>query len=471
MIAETLNRDFVLRQAEIIQKHIQSRSSPLRRGLSSLGTEVDAADLKETAQLIEEAIKNEKFAGPAAVIDSQRRGDGIDERNQAFISGDPVMSNIQSALEFYFDDPGSMENASPLRPFVDKQRGDRRGYVEMPIVTDRKLIGIPTPSHGKRRVFDKFSVSDPGWVSSLVAMGIARFKKPHPFNSEPAPTVVVGDICRLIVVGDWGSGIPRAQRNALEMRKHVEASLAEGAECHVVHLGDVYYSGWEYEYRDRFLPYWPVKPEEHDRVGSWCLNGNHDMYSGGFGYFDYLLGDPRFARQSKSSFFRLANNHWQLLGLDTAWDDNGLKDPQSDWVTAMTMADGLKTVLLSHHQLFSSRESGENVGKVLRAKLGRVLEAGKIDAALWGHEHRCMLFEPHENVRYGRLIGHGGVPVYADKGALLAPASFQDMDFITSKLGEHWAYMGFAVLDFDGPSVGVRYFNENGRLDKKEVLI
>ena len=30
---------------------------------------------------------------------------------------------------------------------------------------------------------------------------------------------------------------------------------------------------------------------------SWALNGNHDMYSGGWGYFDHLLADERFSRQ------------------------------------------------------------------------------------------------------------------------------------------------------------------------------
>ena len=135
--------------------------------------------------------------------------------------------------------------------------------------------------------------------------------------------------CRLIVVGDWGSGLPRAQKVAAAMRSYVDDSLKNGIGCHVIHLGDVYYSGWEYEYRNRFLNYWPVHIEEKDKVGSWSLNGNHDMYSGGHGYFGTLLMDPRFSRQGGTSFFKLFNKHWQILGLDTAWDENGLKDPQA----------------------------------------------------------------------------------------------------------------------------------------------
>jgi hypothetical protein len=57
------------------------------------------------------------------------------------------------------------------------------------------------------------------------------------------------------------------------------------------------------------------------------------MYSGGYAYFDFLLKDARFHRQGQCSFFRLYNRHWQLLGLDTSWDDNGLKDRQASWVS------------------------------------------------------------------------------------------------------------------------------------------
>ena len=46
------------------------------------------------------------------------------------------------------------------------------------------------------------------------------------------------------------------------------------------------------------LDLWPVTADQAGAgVTSWSLNGNHDMYSGGFGYFQTLLADPRFAAQ------------------------------------------------------------------------------------------------------------------------------------------------------------------------------
>lgn len=56
------------------------------------------------------------------------------------------------------------------------------------------------------------------------------------------------------------------------MRRAIDEGLAKDVELHVVHLGDTSYSGWPSEYTKRFLPYWPVDPDEADRIGSWSLN-------------------------------------------------------------------------------------------------------------------------------------------------------------------------------------------------------
>ena len=75
------------------------------------------------------------------------------------------------------------------------------------------------------------------------------------------------------------------------------------------HLGDVYYAGTEDEVNERFSDDWPKNVSEH----SWALNSNHEMYSGGYGYFKITLkkfGQP-------ASYFCLRNSNWQIIGLDT----------------------------------------------------------------------------------------------------------------------------------------------------------
>jgi hypothetical protein len=41
------------------------------------------------------------------------------------------------------------------------------------------------------------------------------------------------------------------------------------------------------------------------------------------------LADPRFALQERSSWFRLGNDHWQVLGLDSSYEDGGLYGDQA----------------------------------------------------------------------------------------------------------------------------------------------
>ena len=120
--------------------------------------------------------------------------------------------------------------------------------------------------------------------------------------------------------------------------------------------------------------------------------------------------DPCFARHEGSSYFSLHNDDWQILGLDTGWDKGGLQYPQGEWVEETLRASGRTAMLLSHHQLFSAYKP--DVRATLEPKLRGVLDADRIRAWFWGHEHRCMLYDPHEHVAAARCIGHGGVPVY-----------------------------------------------------------
>jgi hypothetical protein len=474
MIAEVLNRDFVVQQLDGIRKQLRNDVDRSRSGGGPGATDNEPADYAAALDSVDIALQREQAASsgqPGFVPPpSERRGRGssVPLDDISFLSRDPIVSIAQSALEFYFQHPESKHEV------IDAEMPDvRRGAGQaVPAVTGKRLAGAGMRRGSDRRLLDPFSITDPGWVSSLIAMGVRRLRGRHAFNPAPPPPVQISDQARVILVGDWGSGIPRAQLVATAMRMAVEQGKRESREVHVIHLGDVYYSGWKFEYEDRFLQYWPVKTEEADKIGSWSLNGNHDMYSGGHAYFEIVLKDPRFRKQGQASFFRLFNSDWQLLGLDTAWDDNGLKDPQASWVQQVLDANGQKTVLLSHHQLFSAYEDGPDLGKVLGQKVAPVLSKKRIHTWFWGHEHRFIIYEPTVNVQNARLIGHGGVPVYMTHKAddtYIKPAVYEDRRFIASGL-EHWAMFGFAILDFDGPKMTVKYVDETGTTIKDETI-
>jgi len=77
-----------------------------------------------------------------------------------------------------------------------------------------------------------------------------------------------------------------------------------------------------------------------------------------------------------------------------------------------------RTILLSHHQLFSAYSA---IGPAKKGKLSAVnpklLEAfttfdrsEKISAWFWGHEHTLSIYEPFVGLKRGRCLGHGAVP-------------------------------------------------------------
>jgi hypothetical protein len=472
-IAQVLNRQFIIEQLEAIEQQLAEDVDQSRVGGPQAAADLDKPDYEAALDHVSIVRQQEcgassgqaSFVPPPPERRGGRRAPPLDDF--VFISHDPIVSIVQSALESYLQDPDSQDCVV----IQDMPDDVRRGAGDVPIITDKRLPGSNARRRGDRRLLDKFSITDPGWVSSAVAMGVRLLRKRHTFNADPPEAVQIDNRARIILVGDWGSGIPRAQRVATGMRAAIEQARRERCEVHVIHLGDVYYSGWEYEYRNRFLANWPVRSDEADSIGSWCLNGNHDMYSGGHAYFDLLLADRRFRRQGRASFFRLYNTNWQLLGLDTAWDDNGLKDPQASWLADTLARNAQKPVLLTHHQLFSAFENGPEVGQILRQKMGSLLQK-PVHSWFWGHEHRFVIYDPTDEVLHARLIGHGGVPVYMthkDSDGFVSPVAFEDHRFIQSGL-EHWAMLGFAVLDFDGSVMNVSYVDETGRTVRSEAI-
>jgi|GEM_PF-4606342 len=310
-----------------------------------------------------------------------------------------------------------------------------------------------------KNVFRKFGPCDAAWVESVISKELGLFRHRQEFPDGRAPDVAIADDARIVVVGDWGTGLPDAQTVGEQMRKSVVEGREQGRETHVLHLGDVYYSGWKEEYQSRFLPFWPVQSASEE-THSWSLNGNHDMYSGGHGYFGFLLREPRFAGQNGSSHFCLANSDWQLLGLDTAFAEPDLAGGQADWVKEKLEGSDRRTMLLSHHQPFSPFAKKPEPAFVKR--LQPAFDVRKIDAWLWGHEHLCCVYEKEYKpfLRFGSCIGHGGVPVLHDKGPLPEGVAWRADGFETEC--EDWQLFGFAVLDFAGSRIDVGYYDQHG---------
>jgi len=365
-----------------------------------------------------------------------------------YLSRKPTVSQFQSIITFCIE--SEIDGAVTELSHLDHLWRDARHWIAE--LRDR---------------FGSFGPCDIRWIEPKLAEIAAGFEGKHPFNRSP-PEVRLGDTATVIVVGDWATALPKARNTAQRIRDFL-ATVEPGTDCHVIHLGDTYYSGLEDECRRRFLDLWPVEPGSP--VHSWTLSGNHDMYSGGYGYFDVLLGDRRFASQAGCSYFALANNHWQLLGLDSSYSDPDKPDleaPQSEWL-AERVAGAVSdrgTILMSHHQPFSGFE---NVNPRLANTIKAALGGRRVEGWLWGHEHRCAVYDRAATRQafdspadYTAIVGHGGVPQLVSAEDSPQAVAWELADYY-QVADDHWGLGGFAVLRFDGPELTVQYVDEYGK--------
>jgi Calcineurin-like phosphoesterase len=345
------------------------------------------------------------------------------------------------------------------------------------------------------REYTDYGPSDPRWAL-LTGLAVARRQRDREwrtrtFNAVPA-TADLGERVRLFIFGDWATGIDRAQRVAGAIRLKLGEQESVERDCHVIHLGDTYFSGYWYEQLKNVLWHWPVRGGAN--VKSWALPGNHDYYSGLQGFFEGLLRDRRFRNQygpaAPTSIFDLSNAEWRVIGLDTSWIDHDLPEEEERWLSeTLNSAWERKqsVILLSHHQPWSSFGHGPNPriwqrgmaiwsqitgrsGRRLWKKIYPLLKGRPIEAWFWGHEHRLALYEPTKQIMRPRLIGNGGVPTEVTDASYVDRPEFVELDYQDPlPYDTHWCQFAFAVVDLDpGGGLTEMYFNEFGDLIAKK---
>jgi hypothetical protein len=312
-----------------------------------------------------------------------------------------------------------------------------------------------------------------GWIRSLFDHVDRR--QAHPLVRPTTTTAeVIPDKARLAVAADWGTGLYGAPKIAQQMVRMGPFEL-------LLHLGDVYYSGTEEEVQQRFLDAWPVSAGRLSRT----LNSNHEMYSGGFGYFKLALP----ALGQTSSYFAFQNRDWLLVCLDTAYVDHDIDNEQVAWLNLVieqanraTAGARKKLVLFSHQQLFSRLDIQ---GPKLWLALRHLLEAGDVTAWYWGHEHQCVLYDRHPDFKLlARCLGNGGIPEPRKAIVKLAPTDRSIGKTMWKRLsatldspsclvldgpnadikGEEEKFVphGFMTLEFDGPTLTERVWLADG---------
>jgi hypothetical protein len=414
--------------------------------------------MSEVADVVSSSRLFESLAKALPELEVNARFESVETAG----SGD-LIRKLQKALP---EIRNERENPGVMVSFRDETSAQLQSFLAAQSASLGK-VGPVTPG-GLEAKFDSHDIL--GWFGSFFSW----WKKisPHPWLTDDSQPGSFPDVARIALISDWGTGLYGAPACA----QSIEADKAGFAM--VMHLGDVYYSGDAPEMKSRFLDLWPKVNGAISRG----LNGNHEMYTGGEAYFDTAL---KFFGQS-GSYFAMQNNHWLLAALDTSYTDQDLFGDQAAWLDKLiSQAGDRRVVLFSHHQPFSLLD---NPAPKVVSKLEHHLEAKRIHAWYFGHEHRCVIYDKHPtwNVR-GRCIGHSGFPEFRKPEWGVAPAETTWLrlngtsvtpaavlldgrnPFITGHESEYGPH-GYVTIQFENTKLTECYFLADGTPTKSQEI-
>lgn len=337
----------------------------------------------------------------------------------------------------------------------------------------------------------KFSTCDPHWIEAITEyveyFGLEGKKGEVPYiRYQSMDDFVIDRLppnARIALVGDWGTGTADAIDLLEQVAKHDPDVL--------IHLGDIYYAATPDECQKYFLDIVDrVFDRASGRVPAYTLCGNHDVYSGGVGYYGLLPKlnpAPPFDAEwaQPASYFALRSPRWQLLSMDTGLHDQDpfdvvenvtYLDPQEeawhvDKVRRFSEGGG-RTILLSHHQLFSAFSSiGQGAVNPKLQESWQKFQAAAgpsgIAAWFWGHEHNLCVYEPFAGLEKGRCIGHGAIPAFLNPSPYQTLANIEPLPALVDAPGQPGQKLelaadgsvydhGFVILELDDAALTAR---------------
>jgi Calcineurin-like phosphoesterase len=244
---------------------------------------------------------------------------------------------------------------------------------------------------------------------------------------------------------------------------------------YAIHLGDVYFAGRRSEFAEYFEKL--IDPILAD-TSVFALNSNHEMFSGGIPYFNYISKRAALhpaKQKQEGSYFCLRSERFQIVGIDTAFFGYGrYKEPALvEWLENVLREGrrlGCVNILLSadHPYEYGDDEMTRLLGKDLKRL---ALESKLVDLWFWGNTHYCALFDhkpaPSGDIPalpfIGSCIGHAGYPYEKQRRGKFEPAP---MIFLEDRarfpketnLRQDKGNNGYCVLQLNADgSIGLQY--------------
>lgn len=352
----------------------------------------------------------------------------------------------------------------------------------------RGLPGVVPETLAVLRASRSYSERDPGFLFETMLRYVGWYWTGHHPVYRDWRVAGRGDLnfgvveyrlpadARIGLISDWGTGMEDA-RYLLEALLRLEPAV-------LVHLGDIYYAGTPREDELHFASVLDAAFRDLGRrIPVFTIPGNHDYYSGGRGFYglvDRLNTGP--AKQAASYFcLRSEDEAWQLVGVDTGFNDRrpsarfdpyvtapSLHASEEAWLRHKFQTFGGRTILLSHHPLFSAHRrlngtrSGApqpNFNSALYKPVQPYLD--RVAAWMWGHEHSLAIYqEGLHGVARARLIGCSAFESQTedDPYEVRYPDAPFRQPLVRLSIEHGWYDHGFAIVDLAGTGATARYY-------------
>jgi hypothetical protein len=337
----------------------------------------------------------------------------------------------------------------------------------------------------------KYQTGDLGWIECLLNYYKYRNDRaPFPSPVAPAGITALADKSKLTIgiVGDWGTGVwdASATPSSGNIARRVIGAMQGHTPDYAIHLGDVYYSGGTGEETANFLNDWPF-----NNGRGYSLNSNHEMYSGGHGYYGTLLADDRFKHQT-AGYFALTNSQWLIIGLDSAYFStshlyqDGAISPadftnpvadmaQVNWLKqVLQLHQHKRVILMTHHDGFDvDPSSGKVTIKPLYRQITALMQNVKDWWWYWGHVHTAIayrrIFFTNNSAVTPRCVGHGAIPYmpfprdFSRLGGGIVAVEWTETDLARDPALPLRAPNGFLLVTLDGADLREEFYDENDR--------
>lgn len=405
--------------------------------------------LSGLSSIVHDATKAERALRlRAALYHADTRTPGLADRLEA------VLARAHAEAAAVLDGKAERTDLADLADAWSHLRSDVDGL-------EKKLpaaLPIHVGADGTLWGIGRYLQLDPGWTEALIHW-LENHDHPAPFATAPQ-TITLPDTLRIGVVGDWGTGFWTAGTGPERVRDLLAADRMDVN----IHLGDVYYAGSADEERAKFIDLWPA-----GSLHSFTLNSNHEMYDGARSYYgEALAAGGACAAQRGTSYFAAQNNHWVIVGLDSAYHatgdlymDGAIDASQGAFLARVAAAAGSRKIIVMTHHL-----GLDLTGRTPTALWQQVANAlGRApDLWYWGHAHNGIVYAPTAGC-LPRCVGHGAIPYGAARMLDNQPTVlWSETQLARDPAVPPRVLNGYLRLTLDGPTVTEELVGEDGSI-------